>query len=100
MGCVVGGNGTLYVVDSPSIVGLCIANRLAVVREVGIGVAIDAGAWILVGNIVTLIRSATVGQDAPESSGGVAIAVVVGGAAAGAFGTLVVVEAHVVAEFC
>ena len=97
-GLVVAGNVSPDVVDLPSIVGLSIANRLAVVIVVGIGVAIDASAAGS-GNAVALVRSATVGQDAPESSGRVPIAVVVVGAATGIFGPLVVVEAHVVTDF-
>ena len=95
---VVAGNGSPDVVDSPSIVVLCIANRLVVIKEVGIGVAIDTGASTS-GVPVALTTAAVICQNAPEVCVGVPIAVVVVGVGAGVGGTLVVIVAQVVSDF-
>lgn len=80
----------------------CRANRIVVavvvVRVVGIGVAIDAGATTSSVSIA-LTTDAVVCQNAPEGCAGVPPAVVVVGAAAGVRGTLVVVTAQVVSDF-
>ena len=95
---VVGGNGSPDVVDSPSIVVICRANRLAVVREARIGVAIDAGAPTS-GVVVALTTDAVVRQDAPEICIGVPIAVSIVGVGAGAGGAPVVFIAQVMPDF-
>jgi len=77
---------------------LCRANRLAVVRVVGIGVAIDAGAPTS-RVVVALTTVAVVGQDGPEICSRVPIAVSEVRAGAGAGSAPVVKLTHVVSEF-
>ena len=96
--CVVGSNCSLNVVDSPSIVDLCSAQRLVIVLEVGIGVAIDASTPTS-GVVVALTTDTVVCQDGPKLRGGVPPAVLVVGVGAGIGGALVVIVAQVVPDF-